>query len=285
MNSRKSLKSKKSGRERHNSVGRDFSLEIKKLRRSDLMKSIIIILFMVLSATASTGSPAAAAEPISFFQDRVEKFIGEYPNDKRAAYTLQLHNPGDKPVTALSIKTSCGCTVARPKKTTVLPGETVDVRVTVDMTGKRGKIKKGLTVRYEYDGKPKTMIVAIALEALLIIPEHESRSLDDKLFGPKCGRCHAVPAKGKQGAQLFRAVCGYCHGMNAEGASAMGFNNAKYLKSFDRKKADRIIRKGTGNNRMPGFSTEKNGPLSDEQIESLIMYFEDKKHQWDDMMP
>ena len=244
---------------------------------------------------------AACAETVRLGQSEAMIDLGASYGDAPVRHEFELLNGGDTPVTGLKLEASCGCTVVDVSKTALQPGESTGVKVSIDPIGKSGPVSKKIFINYLYEDKPHSMTYEIRTLIRAKVEGHDAietpdrsvgardaagtsdivRDLGGKLFGPKCGSCHAAPAEGKTGDELFKSVCGYCHGQNAQGATAVGFSRLDWLKAYDRSQSERVIREGIGGigGVMPGFSKSHGGPLSDEQVESLLKFFDDKREQ------
>ncbi len=220
------------------------------------------------------------AQGVSPFRDLKPVGLGFVYDSKPLNHKLTLKNNGNSTVSEFAILTSCGCTTVTASRSTLDPGDTVDIAIEVDTLGKRGEIEKVFDVRFVYENQQHEEQYRILFNVIADLDAHKGRNIADKLFGEDCGECHYKPAAGKFGKKLFVAVCGYCHGKNAQGAMAKGFTRLKYLRDFNRTKAIRIISKGDDDNLMPGFSKENGGPLNARQIESLVDYFERLRDEW-----
>jgi mono/diheme cytochrome c family protein len=239
---------------------------------------------------------AAGAETVRLGEGQTSVDAGTLYTDAPVRHEFELLNGGDAPVTGLKLEASCGCTVVEVFKNALQPGESATVKVSTDPIGKSGPISKKIYIEYLYGGKSRLMVYEIRMLIRAKVEGHGTseafgtteageaaaiRDMGGKLFGAKCAGCHAAPAEGKTGDELFKAVCGHCHGQNAQGATAAGFNRLDWLKAYDRSQSERVIRegrRGTGGV-MPGFSKSHGGPLSDEQVESLLKFFDDKREQ------
>lgn len=204
--------------------------------------------------------------------------LGTYFDHKPLKYTLQFENLGTVKISDLSFTTSCGCTTLVPSAKSIPAGGKVIVSVLSDLTGKRGAITKDVVAKFKKDGKSYTREFTLNFKVRKDIKAHGTQKLlKDVLFNEKCGSCHAVPAKGKYGKDLFKAICIFCHGENAQGAFGISFTNVNYYKSFDKEKVRKVITHGMPQGEMPGFSKEHGGPLDHEQIESLIKFLDEKR--------
>lgn len=61
-------------------------------------------------------------------------------------FTFKFKNTGKSPLIVKSAKATCGCTVPKPSKEPIAPGETGEIPVTFNSSGKSDKITKVITV-------------------------------------------------------------------------------------------------------------------------------------------
>jgi mono/diheme cytochrome c family protein len=90
------------------------------------------------------------------------------------------------------------------------------------------------------------------------------------VFRGDCARCHAEPAKGKLGKELYVAVCGICHDAEhrADMVPVLGKSDQAHNPAYWRT----WITFGKPGSLMPAFAQSLGGPLDREQIESLAAY-------------
>ncbi len=74
------------------------------------------------------------------------------------------------------------------------------------------------------------------------------------------------------GQQLWGLNCSSCHGVNGEGVSAPALNSQEFLTSTTDEQMAGIIRGGIPGTEMPAWWNEYGGPLTDQQIESIVAY-------------
>ena len=72
--------------------------------------------------------------------------FGDIEQQDRVTHIFKFTNVGDAPLVILSAKGSCGCTVPHWPKVPVLPGESSEIEVMFDSTGKIGRISKRIAV-------------------------------------------------------------------------------------------------------------------------------------------
>lgn len=238
------------------------------------MRNILAVVLMLLISHLSMAD-------VSLFADKPLIDLGTFFDDEELRYELVLVNPTDQLVENLLVETSCGCTAVEVLTDTIAPHSSATVFISIDLLGKRRKIQKTLDITFVHNGQPHLQQIDLSFIAKKRVIAHEGRSLQESLFRGECASCHAEPAKGKTGKALFAAVCGQCHGMQAEGATAMGFNRLSYLKNFDAERFRDVTRNGLADQQyMPGYAEELGGPLTDEQIDSLVDYISNKRLEW-----
>jgi mono/diheme cytochrome c family protein len=74
------------------------------------------------------------------------------------------------------------------------------------------------------------------------------------------------------GQQLWGLNCASCHGVNGEGVTAPALNSQGFLTSTTDEQMAGIIRGGVPGTAMPAWWNEYGGPLTDQQIESVVAY-------------
>ncbi|MFM8336437.1 MAG: DUF1573 domain-containing protein, partial [Opitutaceae bacterium] len=184
-----------------------------------------------------------------------------------------------QPAVVTDVKTSCGCTVARmPARPWIIsPGRTEELKLAFDMRGRSGLQTKTAVVETERGRRLLTMNIRIpAAPAMAADPAARERNQAlakadrQAVFKGDCARCHAVPANGLAGGDLYKVACGICH--DAEHRASF----VPLLKDLQRP-ADRdywrtMVVAGKPGTLMPGFSADMGGPLNRMQIDSLVEY-------------
>ena len=74
------------------------------------------------------------------------------------------------------------------------------------------------------------------------------------------------------GKEIFSEQCSTCHGANGEGGVGPALNNKKLLQSTHADRFFAIIRSGVPSTQMPAWSVDYGGPLTDEEIRSVVSY-------------
>jgi hypothetical protein len=237
---------------------------------------LFALLFWVTTPTANEASAKNVSTRINILKESTVD-IGNYFDDAPLAYHFYLENPTKTPIKELELTTSCGCTTLMPSRGEIPPGKILRIDVGSDLTGKRGVIVKSIIANFDFGGTKIEKNFTLTFTVQKNIAAHSGHNLQDVIFGPKCGACHANPATGKTGRELFVAVCAFCHGENAQGAMASGFTHVRYYDHYDPERIRAIIADGAHVKDMPGFSQVHGGPLDSRQIDSLIDYFTELK--------
>jgi len=223
---------------------------------------------LALAACLSFGHAPAPAGPRLVLEHTSHDF-GEVTQGKIVEHRFPFSNGGDAELKIEDVSTPCGCTVVLPDKTDLGPGEASYIDVTYDSAARSGDVERVVTVRSNDPVEPER---TLHLHARVDASMHEAFKSGETLFGEKCGQCHAVPARddagrARTGQDLYDAVCWFCHGKAREGKTAPALG--AYAGAAD-PYLDGIISNGRAGTEMPGFATDQGGPLTAEQIASLI---------------
>ena len=102
--------------------------------------------------------------------------LGTIPSDTVISTVIRFTNDGDVPLKIQKVETSCGCTIAKPEKLVIQPGEESQVHVTFNSKGYRGLVHKYVTFQTE-NGEPRSVRVTLNMHVRERI-EIEPRFLD-----------------------------------------------------------------------------------------------------------
>ncbi len=72
--------------------------------------------------------------------------FGEVWHEEKPVITLTVSNEGNADLRLLNVRTTCGCTVAQPKRNVIPPGESTDMRVQYDTNGKQGQVSSKVII-------------------------------------------------------------------------------------------------------------------------------------------
>lgn len=115
---------------------------------------------------AATGAPKISS-PVPEYD------FGEWDNEEKVEYDFVIKNIGGDVLNIKQVRTSCGCTVAQPKKNELAPGEETTVNAVLSLKGRQGAQTKTITVASDDPETPlfQLRMKGIALAAISIEPE------------------------------------------------------------------------------------------------------------------
>ena len=166
---------------------------------------------------------------------------------------------------------TCGCTTPQLTNKILKPHQKSLLKITVDTTMKTGNITKSVFVICDEKTNPK-----LEVKLLMNVKDPHKNLTKEKMAkiftSEKCNTCHVLRGTGLFGQKLYNADCAMCHGPKAEGAVGPKLFGPYYDEKF-KQKMTTITSKGSPNViTMPGFLVDNGGPLSKEQIDSIIEY-------------
>jgi mono/diheme cytochrome c family protein len=211
---------------------------VRKLKFPLLRAAVIVALVQpLLSCLGQT-----AATPLAWDAPARTKTLAAGETSVR--FVFAMTNVSAAEVALQRVTTSCGCTVAQLPSLPwrLAPGEQGDLKFTMDLRGRRGSITKTATVFTSSGASVLTMTMTATVPgALTSAPQPASariaapsrpdaapgtqpaisnerarnqalaRADHQSVFRGDCAKCHAEPAKGKLGKELYAAACGICH--------------------------------------------------------------------------
>jgi len=229
----------------------------------------------------SGAQPGQLADGILAW-DSLAKECAVKAGDPEGRFTFNFTNISSGEVTITHVATSCGCTAAKlpamPWK--LAAGTNGEIPVVMSLAGKSGTIFKTVTVNTDKGSKMLTVKTVIEAPA----PPSPGMTMGDDraknqelakadrqaVFKGDCARCHVEPAKGKMGKELYVAACGVCHEAEHRATMVTDLHNLKITPNADYWKF--FVVNGKPGTLMPAFAQSQGGPLTDEQIASLVNY-------------
>lgn len=118
-----------------------------------------LTLFLVLSSVAHAGLQ----------WDRTKIDLKPDEATEVAQTVIAFRNTGDKAVTILEVKPSCGCTTAILEKKTYRAGETGELRISVDLANATGTVSKSIEVLANDSDKPLLLTLRATIPEPLIL--------------------------------------------------------------------------------------------------------------------
>jgi mono/diheme cytochrome c family protein len=220
-----------------------------------------------------SGVVAGAAEhPLRW--DAMRKRAEPKFEDGVARFEFQVTNTSKQPVRIFYVRPTCSCTTvdAPPMPWTLAAGARGEIKVAVDFRGKEGEIAKDVLVGAVEGTQTLTMIVQVPPMSPEMRAQNQALAAANRqrVFQGDCAACHATPAVGRFGDDLFAATCAVCH--QAKHRAAMVPDLAVAKEKRDAAWWTRWVEDGREGSLMPGFAEKHGGPLTSPQVESLVEY-------------
>lgn len=195
--------------------------------------------------------------------------FGKLAEGIKVRHVFLLRNTGGKTLIIKDAKSTCDCTTVRLASKSVQPRGAADFEVTMDTTMKLGPITKVILVSSNDPVHPQVKISVAAN-----VDPHQGIATEgpSMLFSAKCSSCHVQRGIGKSGEDLYLADCAMCHGFRADGATGPTLVGPNLEDKVVRARMRKVIADGGTTPAMPGFIKQAGGPLTSDQIDSLVQY-------------
>jgi hypothetical protein len=115
--------------------------------------------FSSLSASELSRAPVASV-------DKPEVSFGQLRQSEKFEHEFVLSNSGSSTLYIRKIKSSCGCTAAKPDKMQIEPGDSVKIKAVFNSAGKRGNQNQSVTI-ITNDPKRSNLVLRIKGEVLV----------------------------------------------------------------------------------------------------------------------
>ncbi|MBM3824330.1 MAG: DUF1573 domain-containing protein [Verrucomicrobia bacterium] len=206
--------------------------------------------------------------------------------ETNAHFVFAFTNVASSNVVITAVRTTCGCTTVNMPTLpwTIKPGQHSEFGIDVDVRRKVGVLSKPVTVETTAGYKTLTTRVHIPHlvngDASQFPGSNSERSAErarnvalaaqdrQKVFKGECAVCHVEPTKGQMGETLFTAACSICHEGPNRATMVPDLASIKFPR--DKTYWHHWITVGKEGSLMPQFAHKDGGPLSDEQIQSLV---------------
>lgn len=241
---------------------------------------------MQIAAPVPAPQPST---PNALVWDADQKEANATAGQVNAPFTFYFTNVSSSEAIINSVRTSCGCTTTKlpPMPWHIAPGTTAPLEINLNLAGKFGVVMKSITV--DSTAGTKTLLIKVNVPTTpppaVIVPttpgakvmeseadrsRNQQMALVDRqgVFKSDCASCHVTPGIGKMGAELFTAVCGVCHEAEHRASMVPDLKNLPHATDGDHWRG--WITYGRVGSLMPAFAKAEGGPLTDQQIASLV---------------
>ena len=238
------------------------------------LRKRLLLAFALIATSALNSSASNPPDSGPLVYDAELKEYHAKAGETNANFFFSVTNISSTNVLIQGVQTSCGCTVAKlPSRPWVLPAHSDGkFDVTVDLRGKSGTITKtlGVTTSFAVKLLYVKVIIPDSPEAVRVRNLQMAQADRQGVFKNDCAKCHVEPTRGKTGAELYAAACGICHEAEHRATMVPDLHAAKV--PTDAEYWRNWITNGKAASLMPAFSADQGGPLSREQIDSLMEY-------------
>lgn len=235
---------------------------------------LFLFVGLLVLALRAADDPVPAPPKNPLVWDEMKLSVEAKPADKEAKFEFKVTNTSDAPVEITQIQPSCGCTVAEMPSTPwiLAPGAKGSFTAVVDFQGKHGKVAKTLHVHSVAGSQMLTVVIDIPETEEERRERNQQMAFIDRqaVFRGDCASCHVMPTIGRIGGELFEKACGICHTANPRASMVPDLTiarqprNAEFWRTWISEGKDRTL--------MPAFSSKHGGPLTEEQVASLVEY-------------
>lgn len=135
------------------------------------MKKVVVL---TLIAVVALGATLAAAPKIAV--DNAVYDFGTVLEGVFVTHKFLLSNVGDESLTITRVRTSCGCTTTALAKTTLAPGESVELEANLDTAHYGGTISKSI---YVESNDPENARLTLRLTGVVTRPQPYHISISD----------------------------------------------------------------------------------------------------------
>lgn len=236
----------------------------------------------LLSSNSVSPLPLVAQPKLSALAwDAESKEYNAKVGEGIAPFVFSLTNISTAEVVISNVTTTCGCTVAQlPSQPWHLaPGTNGEIKVSMNLAGKLGRVTKDVTVNTSAGTKVLHVNVTIPLAPAPVAENtrgdraanmEKAKANRQAIFQGDCISCHVAKGVGKFGKELYAADCAICHDTPRRAASVPDLRAPKTPR--DQAYWANWITSGRAGSLMPAFGEKDGGPLSPEQIDSLVVF-------------
>lgn len=115
---------------------------------------------ILIASIALTATIGVTAGPSVRWLDTHHRFGAFHEDDGTVECTFRYVNDGDAPLRITAARSSCGCTLPRYTRDDVAPGDTAEVVVSYDPTGRPGRFSKNVYIDTNTDPVRTTLTIS-----------------------------------------------------------------------------------------------------------------------------
>ena len=113
----------------------------------------------ILAAALGVALAASAGAEVRWLST-THNFGAFHEDDGTVQCTFRYINTGDAPLHITAARTSCGCTLPRYTRDDVMPGDTAEVAVSYDPTGRPGRFSKNVYIETNTEPARSTLTIS-----------------------------------------------------------------------------------------------------------------------------
>lgn len=117
----------------------------------------LVLLLSVGFQLHSHAQDASAEKGAEIRFEEVSHDFGDIQQGDKVQYIFKFKNTGSQALLISEVVTTCGCTAPSWSKEPVLPGQTGEIHITFNSTGKMGRVNKGITVLSNATNNPSRL--------------------------------------------------------------------------------------------------------------------------------
>jgi len=228
---------------------------------------------------------ATTTPPNALVWDKDFKEMTAEPGATNALITFNFTNAHNADVLITAVRPSCGCTTVKlpAMPWQIPPGSNGQITAKLDLRGRRGVQTKSLMV--SGSSGYKSLLFKVTIPPELATTTFNGQQIDAERIrnmqvavldrqavftNQDCAKCHLEPTQDKTGKELYTSACGICHDSPKRASTVPNLaslrvpTSAPYWKYW--------ITNGRPGSLMPAFGQALGGPLSQQQIDSLVEF-------------
>ncbi len=111
------------------------------------MKTLVVFIFgvfMIYGAFAQEATETQSGPVMAFAEEQHD--FGDIHQGDKVEHIFTFENTGNEPLIITNVQTTCGCTAPAWPRDPIAPGQSSEIKVVFNSTGKMGRQHKVITV-------------------------------------------------------------------------------------------------------------------------------------------